>query len=153
MRIPGVLQQRSKQLRYIEDFSCHWPLAKGLFEAAPKPWSAEIRIAAPATKIWQLGPLGASVVQAVAAACQVATQGMSIQAFLEPALQNSPCCLGTHMTLDIRYSQFRELGPACLSARNELFLARGSRTIVPKVTSPTKAFSGNRLKLKTNDSF
>lgn len=57
------------------------------------------------------------------------------------------------MTLGIQYSQSRELGPSCLSARYKLVLARGNRTIVPKVTRPTRAFSGKRLKLRTNDSF
>jgi hypothetical protein len=97
--------------------------------------------------------LGALVGQVVVVASQVASQEKSIQAFLEPALRNNPCYPGTHMILGIQYSQFRELGPSCLLAGYGFVPAYGNLTMVPKVTSPTKAFSGKRLKLITNDSF
>ena len=54
------------------------------------------------------------------------------------------------MTLGTRCSQFRELGPSTYQLTVSLFQV--TRTIVPNVTNPTRAFSGRRLKLKTKDS-
>jgi hypothetical protein len=56
------------------------------------------------------------------------------------------------MTLGIRYSQFRELGPSTCQLTIGLSFHAEAHTIVPKVTNPTRAFSGRRLKLRTKDS-
>jgi hypothetical protein len=57
------------------------------------------------------------------------------------------------MILDIPCNQFRELEPRKAFISNLHDTERDELTIVPKVTNPTRAFSGKRLKLMTRDSF